>query len=138
MNKKQKYLLIVLTVIYILGGMAYAAGEYNTLSDLISFYLIFGIPSALLYFLMRKNQIATLQYSDPNDRDPEFEDAVRIVAQHDKASTSLLQRRLQIGFNKAARLLEQLENAGVIDSADGARPRDVLIKSADEYLNKSK
>lgn len=87
---------------------------------------------------MRKNQIATLQYSDPNDRDPEFEDAVRIVAQHDKASTSLLQRRLQIGFNKAARLLEQLENAGVIDSADGARPRDVLIKSADEYLNKSK
>jgi S-DNA-T family DNA segregation ATPase FtsK/SpoIIIE len=67
-------------------------------------------------------------------RDPEFEDAVKIVVQHDKASSSLLQRRLQIGFNKAARLVEQLEAAGVVGPADGSKPREVLISSADDFF----
>lgn len=67
-------------------------------------------------------------------RDPEFEDAVRIVVQHDKASSSLLQRRLQIGFNKAARLIEQLEEAGIVGPPDGSKPREVLISNADEFF----
>lgn len=67
-------------------------------------------------------------------RDPEFEDAVRIVVQHDRASSSLLQRRLQIGFNKAARLIEQLEAAGVVGPADGSKPREVLISNADDFF----
>lgn len=70
-----------------------------------------------------------------SERDPEFDDAVRIVVQHDRASSSLLQRRLQIGFNKAARILEQLEAAGVVGPADGAKAREVLISNADEFLN---
>jgi S-DNA-T family DNA segregation ATPase FtsK/SpoIIIE len=69
-----------------------------------------------------------------NARDPEFEDAVKIVVQHDKASSSLLQRRLQIGFNKAARLVEQLEAAGVVGPADGSKPREVLISNADDFF----
>ncbi len=67
-------------------------------------------------------------------RDPEFDDAVKIVVQHNKASSSLLQRRLQIGFNKAARLIEQLEAAGVVGPPDGSKPREVLISNADEFF----
>ncbi|HVZ67368.1 MAG TPA: DNA translocase FtsK [Patescibacteria group bacterium] len=63
-----------------------------------------------------------------------FEQAVRIVCAHDRASSSLLQRRLSIGFNRAARLLEQLEEAGVVGPADGSKPRDVLIRDPDQYL----
>ncbi len=68
-------------------------------------------------------------------RDEElFEQAVRIVCAYDKASSSLLQRRLSIGFNKAARIIEMLEEAGVVGPADGAKPRDVLIRDPDQYL----
>lgn len=69
-----------------------------------------------------------------NARDPEFEDAIKIVVQHDKASSSLLQRRLRIGFNKAARLMEQLEDAGVIGPSDGSKSREVLISNADDFF----
>ncbi|HVZ12621.1 MAG TPA: DNA translocase FtsK [Patescibacteria group bacterium] len=63
-----------------------------------------------------------------------FEQAVRIVCAYDKASSSLLQRRLSIGFNKAARIIEMLEEAGVVGPADGAKPRDVLIRDPETYL----
>ncbi len=70
-----------------------------------------------------------------NGKDEElFESAVRIVCAYDKASSSLLQRRLSIGFNKAARIIEMLEEAGVVGPADGAKPRDVLIRDPDQYL----
>ena len=69
-----------------------------------------------------------------NERDPLFAEAVKIVCQYDRASSSLLQRRLQIGFNKAARILEQLETAGVVGQQDGAKPREVLISNPDEFL----
>ena len=68
-------------------------------------------------------------------RDELFEQAVRLISQHDRASASLIQRRLQVGFNRAARLLEQLEEAGVVGPADGSKPRDVLVRNADEFLN---
>lgn len=68
-------------------------------------------------------------------RDELFEQTVRMISQHDKASASLIQRRLQVGFNRAARLLEQLEEAGVVGPADGSKPRDVLVRNADEFLN---
>jgi S-DNA-T family DNA segregation ATPase FtsK/SpoIIIE len=68
-------------------------------------------------------------------RDDLFEQAVRIVCSHDRASSSLLQRRLQVGFNRAARLLEQLEEAGVVGPADGSKPRDVLIRDPDQFLS---
>lgn len=64
-----------------------------------------------------------------------FEDALRLVCQHDKASASLLQRRLSVGYARAARILDQLETAGIIGPGEGSKPRDVLIKSPEEYLN---
>jgi S-DNA-T family DNA segregation ATPase FtsK/SpoIIIE len=62
-----------------------------------------------------------------------FDDALRLICQHDKASASLLQRRLQVGYARAARILDQLEEAGIISPGEGAKPRDVLIKNPDDY-----
>ena len=61
-------------------------------------------------------------------------DAVRVVIEGRKASTSLLQRRLRIGYGRAARLIEEMEERGIISSADGNRPRDVLVRSVDEVF----
>jgi len=64
--------------------------------------------------------------------DDEYRDAVRAVVEAGKASTSLLQRRLRIGYSKAARIMEEMEENGIIGPQDGSRPRDVLISSLDE------
>ncbi|MCL2174294.1 DNA translocase FtsK [Candidatus Saccharibacteria bacterium] len=64
--------------------------------------------------------------------DDEYRDAVRVVVEAGKASTSLLQRRLRIGYSKAARIMEEMEDNGIIGAQDGSRPRDVLISSLDE------
>jgi DNA segregation ATPase FtsK/SpoIIIE, S-DNA-T family len=66
--------------------------------------------------------------------DAMFEDALRLICQHDKASASLLQRRLSVGYARAARILDQLEEAGIIGPAEGSKPRDVLVKNPDDYL----
>ncbi len=66
--------------------------------------------------------------------EPIFKDAVRVVIEGRKASTSLLQRRLRIGYAKAARLIEAMEEQGIIGQADGSRPREVLVSSMDEVF----
>lgn len=67
-------------------------------------------------------------------KDSFFEDAVRIVCQHDRASASLLQRRLSIGYARAARIIDQLEQAGLVGQGEGSKPREVLFKNAEEFL----
>lgn len=67
-------------------------------------------------------------------KDEFFEQSVRIVCQYDRASSSLLQRKLQVGFNRAARILEQLEEAGVVGPGDGSKPREVLVTDPDTFL----
>lgn len=67
--------------------------------------------------------------------DSEYEDAVRAVVAAGKASTSFLQRRLRIGYGKAARIMEEMEENGVISAADGSRPRQVLISSVDDIAS---
>jgi len=64
--------------------------------------------------------------------DDMFKDAVRVVIDGRKASTSLLQRRLRIGYARAARIIEEMEEQGIIGPADGSRPREVLISNMDE------
>ena len=68
------------------------------------------------------------------DFDEHFKEAVEMVVNYDRASASLLQRRLQIGYARAARLIDQLEEAGVIGPAEGAAPREVLIRSPKELF----
>lgn len=67
-------------------------------------------------------------------RDPMFADVVRLVCQFDTASASFLQRKMSIGYSRAARILDQLEEMGVVGHAEGSKPRDVLVRNADEYL----
>ncbi len=64
--------------------------------------------------------------------DDMYQEAVKVVVQSGKASASLLQRRLRVGYARAARLIETMEEQGIIGPADGARPREVLISSVDE------
>jgi DNA segregation ATPase FtsK/SpoIIIE, S-DNA-T family len=64
-----------------------------------------------------------------------FEEAAETVIRSGKASASLLQRRLRVGYARAARLLDILEDRGIIGPADGARPRDVLVSSLAEALS---
>ncbi|TAH34158.1 DNA translocase FtsK [Candidatus Saccharibacteria bacterium] len=66
--------------------------------------------------------------------DDMFRDAVRVVIENKKASTSLLQRRLRIGYGRAARLIEEMEEQGIIGAADGSRPREVLVSSLDQVF----
>ena len=69
-----------------------------------------------------------LEDSD-GERDELFEDALRICVEMKRASTSVLQRRLRIGYGRAAALLDQMEREGLIGKADGARPRPILQKA---------
>jgi S-DNA-T family DNA segregation ATPase FtsK/SpoIIIE len=80
---------------------------------------------------MKKGQSGN---SGADGHDQLFEDALRLVCQYDKASASLLQRRLSVGYARAARILDQLEMAGIIGAGEGSKPRDVLIKDPNEFL----
>jgi len=82
--------------------------------------------------LMGKKGIPTTSI---DGKDSFFEEAIRVIVQYDKASASLLQRRLSIGYSRAARLLDQLEAQGIVGPAEGSKPRDVLVKSTEEILN---
>jgi S-DNA-T family DNA segregation ATPase FtsK/SpoIIIE len=66
---------------------------------------------------------------DMNDRDALFEDAARLIVQNQIGSTSLLQRRMKLGYNRAGRLMDQLEAAGIVGPSQGSKARDVLIKT---------
>ncbi|TWI78268.1 S-DNA-T family DNA segregation ATPase FtsK/SpoIIIE [Lacibacter cauensis] len=66
---------------------------------------------------------------DLSDRDALFEDAARLIVQNQVGSTSLLQRRMKLGYNRAGRLMDQLEAAGIVGPSQGSKARDVLIKT---------
>lgn len=69
---------------------------------------------------------------DLSDRDPLFEDAARLIVQNQMGSTSLIQRRMKLGYNRAGRLMDQLEQAGVVGPNLGSKARDVLVKTDGE------
>ena len=60
--------------------------------------------------------------------DPMFEDAARLIVQSGSGSTSLIQRKFSIGYNRAGRLMDLMEKAGVVGAAHGSKPREVLIQ----------
>jgi len=66
---------------------------------------------------------------DLSDRDALFEDAARLIVQNQIGSTSLLQRRMKLGYNRAGRLMDQLEAAGIVGANQGSKARDVIIKT---------
>lgn len=74
------------------------------------------------------------EYGASDADDDMWKDAIKVVVDSKKASTSLLQRRLRVGYARAARLIESMEEQGIIGPADGSRPRDVLVNSVDEVF----
>ncbi len=77
---------------------------------------------------------------DVNDRDPLFNDAARLIVQNQVGSTSLIQRRMKLGYNRAGRLMDQLEQAGIVGPNLGSKAREVRYKTEaelEEYLSNS-
>ena len=75
---------------------------------------------------------------DANEKDALFEDAARIVVGTQQGSTSMLQRQLKLGYNRAGRIMDQLEAAGIVSGFNGAKARDVLIAdmhALEQFLN---
>lgn len=106
------------------------------ISNLVSFIKNQGVP------VQYTDEVTTMTKSGKpaipgvqGETDNLFEEAVKVVCQYERASASLLQRRLSIGYARAARVIDQLEAAGVIAPSDGtSKPREVLIKNAEEFL----
>ena len=76
-------------------------------------------------------EASELEIAALDERDELFFAAARVVVDHDQGSTSLLQRRLRVGYSRAARILDQLERANIVGPPDGTKPRDVLITADD-------
>ena len=70
-----------------------------------------------------------------NEGDELLEEAMKIVVEYQQASTSFIQRKLRVGFNRASRIMDELEQCGVISEKDGSKPRQVLIQKEDIYDN---
>ncbi len=87
-------------------------------------------PSAYLLPEFIDETASSSSEIDEGDRDSLFEDAARIIVQHQQGSASLLQRKLKLGYNRAGRIVDQLEAAGIIGPFEGSKAREVLIKDA--------
>jgi S-DNA-T family DNA segregation ATPase FtsK/SpoIIIE len=75
---------------------------------------------------------------DASDRDPMFEEAARLIVMHQQGSTSLIQRKLKLGYNRAGRIIDQLEAAQIVGPFEGSKAREVLIPdeySLEQFLN---
>jgi S-DNA-T family DNA segregation ATPase FtsK/SpoIIIE len=96
------------------------------------FFLEETIEADILETIRKREAEAALGPGDgedgdiDGDRDKLFREAAEVVIQHQQGSTSLLQRRLKVGYGRAARIIDQLQTAGVLGPPDGSRPRDVL------------
>jgi S-DNA-T family DNA segregation ATPase FtsK/SpoIIIE len=66
------------------------------------------------------------------DMDPMFEDAARVIVRHQQGSVSLLQRRLKLGYSRAARIVDQLEEAGIVGPSEGSKAREVIVETEEQ------
>lgn len=90
-----------------------------------------GYASAYILPEVQEDGTGSMDDFDPSERDALFEEAARLVVQHQQGSTSLIQRKLKVGYNRAGRLIDQLEQANVVGPFEGSKARAVLLP--DEY-----
>lgn len=92
-----------------------------------------GYPSAFILpeYVDENGEGSGSMDFDPSDRDQLFEDAARLIVMHQQGSTSLIQRKLKLGYNRAGRIIDQLEAAGIVGAFEGSKAREVLYP--DEY-----
>ena len=105
--------------------------EVEGLSDYIG--LQRGYPSAFLLpeYVDESGEGSGVSNFDLEDRDQLFEEAARLIVMHQQGSTSLIQRKLKLGYNRAGRIIDQLEAAGIVGPFEGSKAREVLYP--DEY-----
>lgn len=91
-----------------------------------------GYPSAMLLpEYVGEGESSSTKEFDPDNRDPMFEEAARLIVMHQQGSTSLIQRKMKLGYNRAGRIIDQLEAAGIVGPFEGSKAREVLYP--DEY-----
>ncbi|MFD2742354.1 MULTISPECIES: DNA translocase FtsK [Sphingobacterium] len=90
-----------------------------------------GYPNAYLLPITNVEEAIFFSDFDIYDRDPLFEESARLIVMHQQGSTSLIQRKLKLGYNRAGRIMDQLEGAGIVGSFEGSKAREVFY--ADEY-----
>jgi S-DNA-T family DNA segregation ATPase FtsK/SpoIIIE len=107
------------------------------ISALVSFIKNQGIPTQYTDEVTTMVKAGTVMIGGVSGEiDDLFKEAVKVVCQYDKASSSLLQRRLSIGYARAARIMDQLEASGVVSPSEGgSKAREVLVQNAEEYLS---
>jgi S-DNA-T family DNA segregation ATPase FtsK/SpoIIIE len=103
--------------------------EVDALVDHIGRQQGYSMPFMLPSMVERKR--ASGGASD-GQRDELFEEAARLIVRHQQGSVSLLQRRLKVGYSRAARLVDELEAAGIVGPFDGSKARAVLVESEEE------
>jgi S-DNA-T family DNA segregation ATPase FtsK/SpoIIIE len=105
--------------------------EVERISDFISEQR--GYPQAfLLPEYVDEKELEKNGDFNSGEKDPLFDDAARLIVQNQVGSTSLLQRRMKLGYNRAGRLMDQLESAGIVGPNVGSKARDVLFKTESE------
>jgi len=105
--------------------------EVERISDFIGEQRGYSSAWMLPEYVDESGEGGSIKDFDPSDRDPLFEDAARLIVMHQQGSTSLIQRKLKLGYNRAGRLIDQLEAAGIVGPFEGSKAREVLLP--DEY-----
>lgn len=103
--------------------------EIERITDHIAKQQGYSQPTQLPSVFEKKNSSG---FVGGDERDELFEEAARIIVRHQQGSVSLLQRRLKIGYSRAARLVDELEAAGIVGPFDGSKAREVLVESEAE------
>jgi S-DNA-T family DNA segregation ATPase FtsK/SpoIIIE len=104
--------------------------EVEKISDYIGNQRGYASPWMLPEYV-DENSEGSVRDFDPKERDSYFEEAAKLIVMHQQGSTSLIQRKLKLGYNRAGRIIDQLEAAGVVGPFEGSKAREVLIP--DDY-----
>ncbi|MEJ6982312.1 DNA translocase FtsK 4TM domain-containing protein [Pedobacter sp. P351] len=105
--------------------------EVERISDFIGNQRGYSSAWMLPEYVDENGEGGSIKDFDPADRDSLFEDAARLIVMHQQGSTSLIQRKLKLGYNRAGRLIDQLEAAGIVGPFEGSKAREVLLP--DDY-----
>jgi len=103
--------------------------EVEKITEYVSSQPGYSKPYFLPSLYEKKKQAAAGFLSD---LDPMFDDAARVIVRHQQGSVSLLQRRLKLGYSRAARIVDQLEEAGIVGPSDGSKAREVLVENEEQ------
>ncbi len=112
--------------------------EVEKVTDFIGAQRAYPSAHILPEYVDESGEGSSSREMDLNERDALFEEAARLIVMHQQGSTSLVQRKLKLGYNRAGRIIDQLEAFGIVGPFEGSKAREVLIKdeySLEQHLN---